>query len=221
MEPSWQARRRRRRRAAAYYGFNSANGNRLSVENSSSTVTGIAQTGVDINSSDQVTATHLAAGLPRAQGGLNSTSAGTGILRDGTTPTASELSGDATTSGSVTLLLSATVNSNMRRERCGDSTHVGQWVTLNGKGLTTGVYQPVYIRRREGVPPGASIFNTTSSATGDSPASATSVIGRGVLRTNLQQIQRLATSPILHLSDSEAFIRCLRRNNRDSYHCCS
>ena len=62
--------------------------------------TSIAKTGTDINTSNQVTATHLASGLPRAQGGLNSTSAGTGILRDGTTPTASELSGDATTSGS-------------------------------------------------------------------------------------------------------------------------
>lgn len=38
--------------------------------------------------------------IARASGGLNSNSAGTGILRDGTTPTASELSGDCTTSGS-------------------------------------------------------------------------------------------------------------------------
>lgn len=41
--------------------------------------------------------------LARANGGLNSNSAGTGILRDGTTPAASELSGDATTSGSNTV----------------------------------------------------------------------------------------------------------------------
>lgn len=38
--------------------------------------------------------------LTRSNGGLNSTSPGTGILRDGSTPTASELSGDVTTSGS-------------------------------------------------------------------------------------------------------------------------
>ena len=38
--------------------------------------------------------------LARANGGLNSTSPGTGLLRDGTTPAASELSGDASTSGS-------------------------------------------------------------------------------------------------------------------------
>jgi len=38
--------------------------------------------------------------IARAYGGLNSTSAGTGLLRDGTTPTASEISGDCTTSGS-------------------------------------------------------------------------------------------------------------------------
>ena len=44
--------------------------------------------------------TGVTGALPRANGGLNSSSAGTGILRDGTTPAASELSGDATTSGS-------------------------------------------------------------------------------------------------------------------------
>ena len=44
--------------------------------------------------------TALANPLPRTNGGLNSNSAGTGILRDGTTPAASELSGDVTTSGS-------------------------------------------------------------------------------------------------------------------------
>lgn len=38
--------------------------------------------------------------LSRANGGLNSGSPGTGILRDGSTPAASELSGDCTTSGS-------------------------------------------------------------------------------------------------------------------------
>jgi hypothetical protein len=48
----------------------------------------------------QITDAALSAAVTRAKGGLNSTSAGTGILRDGTTPTASELSGDATTSGS-------------------------------------------------------------------------------------------------------------------------
>lgn len=38
--------------------------------------------------------------LPRANGGLGSSTPGTGLLRDGTTPAASELTGDATTSGS-------------------------------------------------------------------------------------------------------------------------
>jgi hypothetical protein len=64
--------------------------------------------GGDVNSSNQVSSTHLAAGLPRAQGGLNSTSAGTGILRDGTTPAASELSGDATTSGTNAVTVTGT-----------------------------------------------------------------------------------------------------------------
>ncbi|HEY4338691.1 MAG TPA: hypothetical protein VGM97_01980 [Steroidobacteraceae bacterium] len=84
---------------------------------STMTDTSIAHTGVDVNTSYQVTATHLAAGLPRAQGGLNSASAGTGILRDGTTPTASELSGDATTSGSNAVTV-AKVNGNTPGATC-------------------------------------------------------------------------------------------------------
>lgn len=56
-----------------------------------------ALTGIMIsNGASGVTATNP---LPRANGGFNSTTAGTGIIRDGTTPSASELSGDATTSG--------------------------------------------------------------------------------------------------------------------------
>jgi len=46
--------------------------------------------------------------IARANGGLNSTSPGTGLLRDGTTPAASELSGDATTSGSNVVTVSKT-----------------------------------------------------------------------------------------------------------------
>lgn len=80
-----------------------------------------------------VVATHLSAPLPRAQGGLNSTSAGTGILRDGSTPAASELSGDATTSGSNVVTL-PTINSNVGA--CGDATHTSQ-ITLNAKGQAT------------------------------------------------------------------------------------
>jgi hypothetical protein len=38
--------------------------------------------------------------IARANGGLNSATPGTGLLRDGATPSASELSGDASTSGS-------------------------------------------------------------------------------------------------------------------------
>lgn len=78
-----------------------------------------------------VLATHLSAPLPRAQGGLNSASAGTGILRDGSTPTASEISGDASTFGSNVLTF-ATVNASPGVY--GDASHVAV-VTVNGKGL--------------------------------------------------------------------------------------
>lgn len=80
-----------------------------------------------------VTSTHLSGPLPRSQGGLNTSSPGTGFIRDASTPTQAELSGDITTSGSYATAL-ATVNSGPGT--CGDSTHVCQVVT-NGKGLTT------------------------------------------------------------------------------------
>jgi hypothetical protein len=60
----------------------------------------IALTGTDINTSNQVTATHLSAALPINQGGTATTSTLTGVVRGGNPLTASELSGDATTSGS-------------------------------------------------------------------------------------------------------------------------
>jgi hypothetical protein len=45
----------------------------------------------------------MAAPVPRSAGGFNSVTPGTGLLRDGLTPTASELSGDCSTSGSNTV----------------------------------------------------------------------------------------------------------------------
>ena len=61
----------------------------------------IAHTGVDVNSSYQVTATHLAAALPVAQGGTGTMSTLTGLVRGNSSAmTAGELTGDAVTSGS-------------------------------------------------------------------------------------------------------------------------
>jgi len=71
--------------------------------------------------------------LGYTHGGSGTASLLAGIVRGGNPFTASEISGDATTSGSNVLTL-ATVNSNVGT--CGDATHVGQ-VTLNAKGLTT------------------------------------------------------------------------------------
>lgn len=92
--------------------------------NGSSNVFKLVLTGVDINPlTGQVTATHLSSGLPRNQGGLNSTSAGTGILRDGATPTASELSGDCATSGSNATTCgttAATANTVAKRNSSGE-----------------------------------------------------------------------------------------------------
>lgn len=55
--------------------------------------------------------------IPRSLGGLNSASPGTGILRDGTTPAASELSGDAQTSGSNVVTVTK-VNGNTPGASC-------------------------------------------------------------------------------------------------------
>ena len=70
------------------------------------TDTSIAHTGVDVNTSYQVTATHLAAALPINQGGTGTTSTLTGLVRGSAAAmTAAELSGDATTSGSNAVTL--------------------------------------------------------------------------------------------------------------------
>ena len=60
----------------------------------------IALTGTDINTSNQVTVTHLSSALPVNQGGTGTTSTLTGVVRGGSPLTASEISGDCTTSGS-------------------------------------------------------------------------------------------------------------------------
>jgi hypothetical protein len=52
-----------------------------------------------LNQNTTGTAANVTGVVARANGGLNSATPGTGLLRDGATPSASELSGDATTSG--------------------------------------------------------------------------------------------------------------------------
>ncbi|HEY4086800.1 MAG TPA: hypothetical protein VGM43_12720 [Bryobacteraceae bacterium] len=52
-----------------------------------------------LNQNTTGSAANVTGVVARANGGLNSATPGTGLLRDGATPTASELSGDATTSG--------------------------------------------------------------------------------------------------------------------------
>ncbi len=68
---------------------------------SSNVDSSIAKTGVDINASNQVTGTHLAAALPVNQGGTGTGSTLAGLMRgNASAMTAAELSGDCTTSGS-------------------------------------------------------------------------------------------------------------------------
>lgn len=68
----------------------------------------IALTGADINTSSQVTATHLASALAVSQGGSGTSSTLTGLVRGGSPAmTAAELSGDVTTNGSNATTLAA------------------------------------------------------------------------------------------------------------------
>ena len=64
-----------------------------------------------------------ATAIARAYGGLNSTSAGTGLLRDGTTPTASEISGDCTTSGSNAITCTKTNGAGFAASATTDTTN--------------------------------------------------------------------------------------------------
>jgi hypothetical protein len=74
--------------------------------------TSIAKTGTDINTSNQVTATHLAAALPVAQGGTGTASTLSGLVRGNSSAmTASEISGDCTTSGSAAITCTKTSGS--------------------------------------------------------------------------------------------------------------
>jgi hypothetical protein len=73
---------------------------RWKMNNNNAGAVQVVASGVDINTSDQVTATHLASALPTNQGGSGTAGALTGIVRGGNPFTAAELSGDASTSGS-------------------------------------------------------------------------------------------------------------------------
>jgi hypothetical protein len=74
---------------------------RWKMQNNNGTAAQVVASGVDINTLDQVTATHLASALPVNQGGTGTTSTLTGLMRGNSSAmTAAELSGDCTTSGS-------------------------------------------------------------------------------------------------------------------------
>lgn len=105
------------------------------------TDTSIAHTGVDINTSYQVTATHLAAALPINQGGTGTISTLTGLVRGSASAmSAAELSGDATTSGSnvvtVAKINGTTVPTNLAAHQVLVTTGVatGTWKTINDCG---------------------------------------------------------------------------------------
>lgn len=112
-------------------------------------------------------ATQVSGLLSRANGGLNSSSAGTGLLRDGATPAASELSGDATTNGSNALTL-ATVNTNI-----GSFTN-GSF-TVNGKGLITAASNGTAAAQNQGSPTGSINGSNTSFTLSPTPAASANV----------------------------------------------
>jgi hypothetical protein len=98
----------------------------LKLSNNNGSYSKITTSGVDINTADQVTATHLVAALPSAQGGLNANAgAFTGVLRMASgTASASELSGDVTTSGSNVVNVSKINGSSITTNAAADQTIV-------------------------------------------------------------------------------------------------
>lgn len=112
-------------------------------------------------------ATQVQGVLPRANGGLNSSSPGTGLLRDGATPAASEISGDATSNGSNALTL-ATVNANV-----GSFTNAS--ITVNGKGLITAASSGAAPAQNQGAPTGTINGSNTTFTLSPSPTAAPNV----------------------------------------------
>ena len=122
--------------------------------------------------------TQVSGVLARANGGLNSNSAGTGLLRDGTTPAASEISGDATTSGSNALTL-ATVNSNV-----GSFTSAN--ITVNAKGLITAASSGTAPAQNQGAPTGSINGSNVTFTLSPTPSASANV---NCFENGLQQRQ--------------------------------
>lgn len=81
---------------------------RWKMNNNNGGAVQVVASGGDINTSDQVTVTHLAAALPVNQGGTGTASTLTGLMRgNASAMTAAELSGDVTTSGSNAATIAA------------------------------------------------------------------------------------------------------------------
>jgi hypothetical protein len=107
--------------------------------------------------------------LARANGGLNSSTAGTGLLRDGATPAASEISGDCATSGS-----NAIVCTKMN----GQAVTLGGAFTMSGAfgftGTLTGTTAVTFPTSGTLVNTGVTTLASLSSANGSAiPAGAT------------------------------------------------
>ena len=106
--------------------------------------------------------------VPRSLGGLNSTSAGTGILRDGTTPAATELSGDCATSGSNAVICTKT-----------NSVAFGTFATVQPGAVNpqTATYQVLAadFTNSKNIIVASGTFNVTLVASGSQPANGQNI----------------------------------------------
>lgn len=142
---------------------------RFKMNNNNGGAVQVVGSGVDINTSDQVTATHLAAALPVNQGGTGTQSTLTGLMRGSASAmTAAELSGDVTTSGSnaATIAANAVGSSKMAvvntRRVC--DIPIGD---TSGSALTNGQLGPQ--KRVCYIPYAATVVEITVAADGGTP----------------------------------------------------
>lgn len=193
---------------------------RYKMSNNNGTAVQVVASGADINTSDQVTATHLAAALPVNQGGTGTTSTLAGLVRgSASTMTAAELSGDCGTSGTNAIVCTQINGSNFTVNSSGLPTKV-DGITTAGQGVA--IVQCVTSQKTESAADTNVLTCTPASAAGSyrirftmSVSAANAAVlgwtvtytdsnGNAQTPTNLALTQQGAAAPALTFTTSVA-----------------